>query len=163
MDHSYQLIPVSHNKGHTKINFKINEKKIFLKQATHTHTCQDASVMSNSAWTVAHQVPLSMGFFRQKYWNGLPCPLPGALPNPETELESLMSPELAWRFFTTSTTWEYPLPPHQHMPGLYSHVSYPKIPVMLPFKILLYLSVSSLFLAFTAVTAFYFVLPVSVL
>ena len=25
-------------------------------------------------WTVACQAPLSMGFFRQEYWNGLPCP-----------------------------------------------------------------------------------------
>ena len=25
-------------------------------------------------WTVAHQAPLSMGFSRQEYWNGLPCP-----------------------------------------------------------------------------------------
>ena len=33
-------------------------------------------------WTVAHQAPLSMGFSRQEYWNGLPCPLPGDLPNP---------------------------------------------------------------------------------
>ena len=33
-------------------------------------------------WTVAHQGPLSMGFSRQEYWNGLPCPLPGDLPNP---------------------------------------------------------------------------------
>ena len=28
-------------------------------------------------WTVAHQVPLSMGFFRQEYWSGLPFPSPG--------------------------------------------------------------------------------------
>ena len=34
-------------------------------------------------WTIAHQAPLSMGFFRQKYWSGLPCPLPEDLPNPE--------------------------------------------------------------------------------
>ena len=27
--------------------------------------------------TVAHQVPLSMGFFRQEYWSGLPFPSPG--------------------------------------------------------------------------------------
>ena len=26
-------------------------------------------------WTVAHQVPLSMGFPRQEYWSGLPCHL----------------------------------------------------------------------------------------
>ena len=32
------------------------------------------SVMSDSValWTVAHQAPLSIGFFRQEYWNGLP-------------------------------------------------------------------------------------------
>ena len=33
-------------------------------------------------WTVAHQVPLSMGFSRQEYWSGLPCPPPGDLPHP---------------------------------------------------------------------------------
>ena len=27
-------------------------------------------------WTLAHQVPLSMGFSRQEYWSGLPCPPP---------------------------------------------------------------------------------------
>ena len=27
-------------------------------------------------WTVAHQAPLSMGFSKQEYWNGLPCPAP---------------------------------------------------------------------------------------
>ena len=25
-------------------------------------------------WTVAHQVPLSLGFSRQEYWSGPPCP-----------------------------------------------------------------------------------------
>ena len=28
-------------------------------------------------WTVAYQSPLSMGFPRQEYWNGLPFPSPG--------------------------------------------------------------------------------------
>ena len=36
-------------------------------------------------WTVAHQVPLSMGFSRQEYWSGLPFPSPGDLPNPRVE------------------------------------------------------------------------------
>jgi len=27
-------------------------------------------------WTVAHQAPPSMGFFRQEYWSGLPFPSP---------------------------------------------------------------------------------------
>ena len=33
-------------------------------------------------WTIARQVPLSIGFSRQEYWSGLPCPPPGDLPNP---------------------------------------------------------------------------------
>ena len=56
-------------------------------------------------WTVAHQTPLSMGFSRQEYWSGLPCPPPGALPDPEIEPTSLMSPVLAGRFFITHTTF----------------------------------------------------------
>ena len=31
--------------------------------------------------TVACQDPLSMGFSRQEYWSGLPCPPPGDLPD----------------------------------------------------------------------------------
>ena len=33
-------------------------------------------------WTIGHQAPLSMGFPRQEYWNGLAFPSPGDLPNP---------------------------------------------------------------------------------
>ena len=40
-------------------------------------------------WTVADQAPLSMGFSRKKYWSGLPCPSPGALPDPGIEPASL--------------------------------------------------------------------------
>ena len=39
-------------------------------------------------WTVACQIPLSMGFFRQEYWSGLPFPSPGDLPNPGMETGS---------------------------------------------------------------------------
>ena len=59
-------------------------------------------------WTIACQVPLSIGCSRQEYWSGLPCPLPGDLPNPGIKPASLMSPALAGRFFTISTTWEAP-------------------------------------------------------
>ena len=59
-----------------------------------------------TSWTVAHQVPLSMGFSRQEYWNGLPCFRPGELPDPGVEPAFLMSPVLAGRFFTSSVTWE---------------------------------------------------------
>ena len=33
----------------------------------------------------SHQAPLSVGFSRPGYWTGLPCPLPGCLPNPVME------------------------------------------------------------------------------
>ena len=52
-------------------------------------------------WTVASQAPLSMGFFRQEYWSGMPFPIPGYLPNSGIELASLVSPALAGGFFTT--------------------------------------------------------------
>ena len=38
-------------------------------------------------WTVAYQVPPSMGFSRQEYWNGLPFPSPD-LPNQGIEPSS---------------------------------------------------------------------------
>ena len=44
-----------------------------------------------------------MGFSRQEYWSGLPCPSPGDLPDPGMEP---VSPASASRFFTTSATWE---------------------------------------------------------
>ena len=34
---------------------------------------------------VACQAPLSMGFSRQEYWGGLPCPPSGDLPDPGIE------------------------------------------------------------------------------
>ena len=57
-------------------------------------------------WTVARQAPLFMGFSKQEYWSGLPCPPPGDLPDPGIKPVSLMPPALAGRFFTTSTTRE---------------------------------------------------------
>jgi len=56
-------------------------------------------------WTVVHQVPWSMGFSRQGYCSGLPCPPPGDLPDPGVEPTSLTSPSLAGRFFTTNATY----------------------------------------------------------
>ena len=57
-------------------------------------------------WTVARQVPLSMGFSKQEYWSGLPFPSPGNLPDPGIKLMFLLSPASSDRFFTTSATWE---------------------------------------------------------
>ena len=39
---------------------------------------------------VAHQAPTSMKFSRQEYWNGLPFPSQGDLPNPGIEPSGLL-------------------------------------------------------------------------
>ena len=59
-------------------------------------------------WTLALQAPLSIGFSRQEYWRGLPCPSPGELPDPGIKLASTVSPALAGRFFYHWATWEAP-------------------------------------------------------
>ena len=66
--------------SHSPVYLKLTQHcKSTMKSQSVTH-----SVMANSAtlWTVAHQAPYSMGFSRQEYWSGLPCPPPGDLPNP---------------------------------------------------------------------------------
>ena len=87
---------------------------------THTHVCMLSHFshvrLLATLWTVAHQVPLSMGFSRPEHWSGLPHPLPGDRPNPGTEPASLKSPALVGRFFTISATWEAP---HIHIMGYY--------------------------------------------
>ena len=52
-------------------------------------------------WTVAHQVPLFMEFFRQEYWSELPFPPPGNLPEPGNELKAPAALALAGEFLTT--------------------------------------------------------------
>ena len=92
-------------------------------------SCFGCGWLFATPWTVARQAPLSMGFFRQEYWSGLPCLSLGDLPNTRIKSGSLQfssvqllsrvwlfvtpwiaaclaSPELASRFFTTSNTWE---------------------------------------------------------
>ena len=51
-------------------------------------------------WTVPHQAPLSLGFSRQEYWNGLSFSSPGDLPCP-----GIKSPTLTGGFFTTEPWW----------------------------------------------------------
>ena len=52
-------------------------------------TCFSPVRLFVTLWTVACKAPLAMGFSRQEYWSGLPCPPPGELPNPGTEPKSL--------------------------------------------------------------------------
>ena len=53
--------------------------------------------VTQTPWTVAHQAPLFMEFFRQEYWCRLTFPSPGDVPDPGIKPPS---PALAGRFFT---------------------------------------------------------------
>ena len=39
-----------------------------------------SSLTLATTWNIAHQAPLSMRFFRQEYWSGLPFPSSGIFP-----------------------------------------------------------------------------------
>ena len=51
-------------------------------------SCFSCVLLLTTLWTVAHQAPLSMTFFRQEYWSGLPFPAPGDLIDPGMEPRS---------------------------------------------------------------------------
>ena len=55
-------------------------------------------------WTEEPGGILSMGFSRQEYWVGLPCPPAGDLSDLGVKPLSLMSPALPGGFFTTSAS-----------------------------------------------------------
>ena len=60
-----------------------------------TRVCVLSNVqLRANLWTVAHQAPVSIQYFRQEYWSGLPFPPPGDLPIPGIEPASLVSATL---------------------------------------------------------------------
>ena len=74
-----------------KQNLKKNKKNVKYINYKYSR-CTQVKVKSLShvqlfatPWTVASQVPPSMGFSRQEYCNGLPFPSPGDLPDPGIE------------------------------------------------------------------------------
>ena len=84
-------------------HFAICRKLIHYKATMHTCGLSRFSRVRLfvTQWTVACQVPLSMGFSRQEYWSGLSCPPPGDFLNPGVEPASLASPAWAGRLFTS--------------------------------------------------------------
>ena len=54
----------------------------FCEHTTCVLSCFSHIQLFGNPWTVAQQAPLSMGFSRQEYWNGLPFPSPEELSNP---------------------------------------------------------------------------------
>ena len=77
-------------------------KRCFVTMPCYAQSLSQVQLFA-TLWTLALQAPLSMGFSRQEHWSRLPFPPPGDLLNPGIEP---LSPGLAGRFFTTSTTWE---------------------------------------------------------
>ena len=57
-------------------------------------------------WVVDRRL-LSMGFPRQKYWSGLPCPPPGDLPNPGIKSTSPVSPAVQMLSHWGSPDWRF--------------------------------------------------------
>ena len=82
----------------------------FLALAIHVHlACMCVKSLQSfqlfmTLCTMASWAPLSMGFSRQEYWSGLPCPPPGNLPGSGVKPASLVSPMLASRFFIICAT-----------------------------------------------------------
>ena len=68
-------------------------------------------------WTVACESPQSMGFSRQEFWSGLPCPSP----DPRIRSMSLMSPVLVGGFLITNATWEGPRATYSNMDKSHKH------------------------------------------
>ena len=91
---------------HTKTCTQIFLAALFIIAKAESNPVRCCCLVTKSCPTllqphVACQPPLSMGFFRQEYWSGLPFPFPGDLPDPGIESLSPESPELVGGFFTT--------------------------------------------------------------
>ena len=67
--------------GWSQFFFQANTIKVKVKSLSHVQ-------LFATPWTVAYQVPQSMGFSRQEYWSGLPFPSPGDLRDPGIEPRS---------------------------------------------------------------------------
>ena len=88
--------------GALKNEQSCNDKKSVIQHPS-CLVAQLCLTLFGTLWPVAHQAPLSMGFPRQEYWSGLPCPPPGDLLDPGIEPGSSA---FAGRVFTTGATGE---------------------------------------------------------
>ena len=79
--------------------------RVWIATCMHAKLLRSCPTLCNPR-DYSRQAPLPMGFSRQQYWSGLPCPPPVGLSDPGIEPESLMSPALAGGFFITSPTWQ---------------------------------------------------------
>ena len=96
-----QLLPSLHH-----------DPSIFSGSQVHALSCAGLVAVT---WTVAHQAPLSMEFFRQECWSGLPFPPPGDLPDPGIKSASLAPPALPGGFTTPAPPGKSSLDPRLHL------------------------------------------------
>ena len=93
-------IPTVPNNIRHIIIYHHNWETVWLGVQEHMSGLHTCSVTQSSdslwlQWTGALQAPLSMGFFRNKYRSGLPCPPPSDLPDPRIETTFPVSSALA--------------------------------------------------------------------
>ena len=69
-----------------------------MKVRSESEVAQSCRTLA-TPWTAAHLTSLSMGFSSQEYWNGLPFPPSGDLPDPGIKPTSPVSPTLVAGFF----------------------------------------------------------------
>ena len=101
-------------KGSSQVK-KASEKaiKCFLLIVKFTYHVLSRVWVFATPWTVAHQVPLSVGFSRQKYWSRLLLPPPEYLPDPGIEPTSPVSRAVSlplhsmWSLFIKSLQFSF--------------------------------------------------------
>ena len=81
----------------TQVTEGANERKMTSKRVR-AKSLQSCPTLCNPMGSL-----VSMGFSRQEYWSGLPCPPPGDLCDPGIEPKSPVSPALQ-TFFTAEPT-----------------------------------------------------------
>ena len=65
----------------------LTKKKITMWDDGYVHCCWLVAKLCLTLvtpWTIACQAPLSLEYYRQEYWSGLPFPSPGDLPDPQS-------------------------------------------------------------------------------
>ena len=73
----------------TSSNTHIDDSILCVWVCVCVRSCFSHVQLFVTLWIIARQAPLSMGFSRQQYWSGFPCPSPGHLSNPGMEPASI--------------------------------------------------------------------------
>ena len=98
-----QFPDITTNEFSNQSLFPTYRSEVYVCAESLRHVWLDAT-----PWTIACQVPLSMGLSWQEHRNGLPCAPPRDTTNPGTEPASPVSLAPAGGFSPTSATWEAP-------------------------------------------------------